>query len=253
MARKPDTPCARCGKLLWSGKGVLPAGERTCRSCRRENPKPYGPSGPRDGVAYSRGAERYGREHLLARRQLLPAAIDKPCPICGDVMLVDQPLDLDHSVALRVDPTPRPGDRIVHTSCNRGWTRVADRKCVICGEPYHPRDAGQRACSRACGIKLRSLVMSGEMSHSENYRRNHREPGRYGNEHQKLRKQWKIKVDAGQVCCARCGKWIEPGTPWDLGHDDADRSNYHGPEHASCNRATSAHKAKRRRRTSRNW
>jgi 5-methylcytosine-specific restriction endonuclease McrA len=35
VARKPDTPCATCGKLLWGGTTSLPAGERTCLACRR--------------------------------------------------------------------------------------------------------------------------------------------------------------------------------------------------------------------------
>jgi 5-methylcytosine-specific restriction endonuclease McrA len=34
MPRKPDTPCASCGKLLYGGKGALPAGQRTCVDCR---------------------------------------------------------------------------------------------------------------------------------------------------------------------------------------------------------------------------
>lgn len=34
MARKPDTPCAGCGKMLWGGTTSLPPGQRTCRSCR---------------------------------------------------------------------------------------------------------------------------------------------------------------------------------------------------------------------------
>ena len=82
----------------------------------------------------------------------------------------------------------------------------------------------------------------------------------YGNAHQKLRKVWATKVDAGQVNCWRCGRWIRPGTPWDLGHDDRDRGRYRGPEHARCNRATATHNAKRKRRRitglprwSRNW
>lgn len=34
MARKPDAPCATCGKLLWGGATSLPAGQRKCRACR---------------------------------------------------------------------------------------------------------------------------------------------------------------------------------------------------------------------------
>ena len=37
MSRVPDTPCARCGKLLYGGKGALPPGQRTCRTCRSAN------------------------------------------------------------------------------------------------------------------------------------------------------------------------------------------------------------------------
>lgn len=40
MPRTPDTPCAQCGKLLWSGYGALPAGQRTCRDCRRASAPP---------------------------------------------------------------------------------------------------------------------------------------------------------------------------------------------------------------------
>lgn len=68
----------------------------------------------------------------------------------------------------------------------------------------------------------------------------------YGARHQALRKQWARRVERGEVYCSRCGRLIEPGSPWDLGHDDLDRSRYTGPEHAACNRATATHRAHRR-------
>jgi hypothetical protein len=73
----------------------------------------------------------------------------------------------------------------------------------------------------------------------------------YGSAHQQKRRIWARRIASGeQVSCARCGHPILPGMVWDLGHvDGSGKSFYSGPEHASCNRATKTHRAKRRRRT----
>jgi predicted Fe-S protein YdhL (DUF1289 family) len=75
----------------------------------------------------------------------------------------------------------------------------------------------------------------------------------YGNAHQRLRRRWAIRVDRGEVHCARCGRLIEPGTDWDLGHDDEDRSIYAGPEHRACNRATRSHRKAKRSKARADW
>ena len=58
----------------------------------------------------------------------------------------------------------------------------------------------------------------------------------YGGAHRALRKRLAPLVASGQMRCARCGEVILPGTPFDLGHADGDRTRYHGLEHAACNR-----------------
>lgn len=60
----------------------------------------------------------------------------------------------------------------------------------------------------------------------------------YGSAHQGLRKRWAERIAQGGIDCWRCGKPINPGDPFDLGHDDHDRTKYRGPEHPACNRAT---------------
>ena len=34
MPRRPDTPCAGCGRLMWRSSTNLPPGEARCRECR---------------------------------------------------------------------------------------------------------------------------------------------------------------------------------------------------------------------------
>lgn len=66
----------------------------------------------------------------------------------------------------------------------------------------------------------------------------------YGTQHRRLRERWRPAVEAGGVACTRCGGRILPGTEWDLGHLDGDRSRYAGPEHArQCNRSDGGRRA----------
>lgn len=60
----------------------------------------------------------------------------------------------------------------------------------------------------------------------------------YDYAHQQERAHHQSRMDAGvRYDCRRCLQPIEPGSPWDLGHPDADCPRPKGPEHAGCNRA----------------
>ena len=75
----------------------------------------------------------------------------------------------------------------------------------------------------------------------------------YSGEHPKLRRHWKPIVDAGQahchaIVCLQPSRWIQPGTPWHLGHT-ADRTAWTGPEHERCNTADGARRKNHKQRT----
>jgi hypothetical protein len=60
----------------------------------------------------------HGWAHQQRRAQLLPLAIGTSCPLCGDLMLPGQRLDLHHPTPLIDDPASI-GTLVVHARCNR--------------------------------------------------------------------------------------------------------------------------------------
>ena len=71
----------------------------------------------------------------------------------------------------------------------------------------------------------------------------------YGPAFNRLRRRWARIVPGGQVECPRCLMLIEPGEPWDLGHDEYDRENLTlcKPEHRYCNRRAGGRNGGRKR------
>jgi hypothetical protein len=118
----------------------------------------------------------------------------------------------------------------------RGYRKCAEPGCET---HFKPRTSRNRFCLRH--------RKTGPVDPSH-YRK-------YGPGHRALRARFERVVAAGEAVCARCGDPIAPTDLWDLGHVDG-TFEYAGPEHARCNRATSTHRAERRRwfdETSRIW
>lgn len=92
----------------------------------------------------------------------------------------------------------------------------------VCGQPGCPVLTGGSRCA--------------EHQRQAEHARGARQQRGYDAEHDRLRRQWAPQVATGTVRCRRCGHRITPDDPWDLGHDDRDRTVWTGPEHARCNR-----------------
>ena len=90
-------------------------------------------------------------------------------------------------------------------------------------------------------------VDSQGLSPSAAGRKRLRQKLRYGTRHKLTRKLLEPVVLAGMAYCVRCQELIEPGSDWDLGHDDYS-GRHSGPEHRRCNRG-----APNRNQTSREW
>lgn len=107
----------------------------------------------------------------------------------------------------------------------------------------------KRRCS---GVGCPRLIYAGKRycaEHQREYdeRRGSPKARGYDAPYHRARARAKRLVDSGRAVCWRCGKPIAKGAPFDLGHDDHDRSIIRGPEHPQCNRSAagkSAHQSK---------
>lgn len=110
--------CSRCGKCVYVS--TTSRSEPVCRSCRREQPAPYG-----------------------TKKQ------QSSCPVCGEqfVPVADRVKTCSRSCGgiLRARLASPPGDP----------TRRKGRMCEICGDHYDANHKDQRTCGRVCGSELR--------------------------------------------------------------------------------------------------
>jgi endogenous inhibitor of DNA gyrase (YacG/DUF329 family) len=116
MPRRPDVPCASCGKLMWRGSTSLPSGQATCLGCRRVG--------------------------------LGPTALQtRSCEFCGKDV-TRHPRDFgDRAFCSSSCSNARNARWTGHVS---SWRRV----CEVCSVSYDATWTGQRTCGRTCGMKI---------------------------------------------------------------------------------------------------
>jgi hypothetical protein len=144
---------------LWVERWEISTEHFDARAAQREGsqrrPRPLGEILV-EGSTYSRNhlKERLYREGVKERR----------CEICGQGEIWNgrsMALILDHVNGVRDDHRIE-NLRIVCPNCaatfdthcgRKNRMDLADRECLRCGSPFHPRYRRQRYCSRACGTR----------------------------------------------------------------------------------------------------
>jgi hypothetical protein len=119
MAKKPDVPCAGCGKLIWSSRSSRPPGESACHPCRRANPG------------------RWPRRTTKPRRPI--PTVDSQCVVCGAEF-----------VAKATNRQGYPGGYFRKTCserCHRYYANKAQPRCECVG-----------SCSEECREDRRQAV-----------------------------------------------------------------------------------------------
>jgi hypothetical protein len=147
MARKKDTPCSRCGELLWSGSNSAPADKRLCRPCitgdkatvdvsaPRPDPQPDLPAWipPEHGLG-ERGRRLYG-EFTAEGPKLGPAErvlLEEACRIADRCDQLDDFLRGREGAGCGSTPATRT-PRSSRWLSTRRWARPVSRRWTLKG------------------------------------------------------------------------------------------------------------------------
>lgn len=239
-------------------RSTKPVRAFTCRSCGREVRGPSGLVDPRHNECGWCMKRTCSRCHKTKAIEEFPKDATKRLGTKSRCRSCDNEKSQRYYAANREQQLAKANER---NARKRGGPRI----CTKC--ECRPSTSNRHAYCDICFARLkgyyRDRLRPRTRPNGRNGRKQRSRPKSttergYGNRHQQLRKKLKPIVESGQARCARCGKQILPGQPWDLGHADSDRSRYSGPEHRSCNRATSAHRVQRRQAakassSSRSW
>ena len=103
----------------------------------------------------------------------------------------------------------------------------------------------KRVCAEPGCPTLTDSTRCTEHTRARDRARGTRQARGYDAAHDALRRDYQRRMDAGESFrCWRCRTKIDPSN-WHLGHDDADRRRYRGPECPTCNLATASRRISR--------
>lgn len=136
MPKRPDLPCAVCGRMLWRGTTSLPDGMATCRPCRR--------------LKYRRRCAWCGdclevRGANYCSRPCASAARQTRCEICRAPFRGHGRTQRTCSRACGLELSYRNG-RTRAIKVRRIWPK----NCETCGSLYVARNIRSRFCSPTC-------------------------------------------------------------------------------------------------------
>lgn len=158
MSKRPDVPCASCGKLLYGGTTSLPAGQRTCCPCRR-------------AAREERAADRQAHCTVGRRR-------GRTCLVCGKQYNATYSEQRACSRGCGVKLRHREGS---YSKKLAKWpsTKVRYRDCVHCSALYVLRPGNNRIY---CGVRpqCRAAIVAKRARERRRQRRQAQGPIRCG-------------------------------------------------------------------------
>lgn len=157
MARKPDTPCSSCGRMLWSGSTSLPPERRVCRPCRT---KARAVSPPRKKKARQRPA----RQCEVCSAGYRPTyAAQRTCGrACGEKLRREITGTLPPAARVRAVPRPRQLTCVV---CSAEFETIKPRH-LICGAQECRREYARQYMKANYDRYRDSLLASAHRRHT---------------------------------------------------------------------------------------
>lgn len=159
MPKVPDTPCGSCGKLLYKGKGSLPA--PICRECRKSGAWRHSPRGPKPRTCGTCGesfiAPNRGRWAFCSAECRTAAIPLRECETCGAMFRVRPKAQRWCSLSCRpqsVLPTKRPlyGPPAPKVKLSEVRSLIWIRDCKRCGQTFVARQRNKVFCSTTCRV-----------------------------------------------------------------------------------------------------